>query len=67
MKEGNNERMVRGSVEGDERFFAFYQENEFLKLLQDNGFEIIEHRRDNREYNPPKNITVWLLYFVKVK
>lgn len=67
VKEGEDERMVKGSLEGDERFFAFYKEDEFFRLLQENGFEILEHRRDMREYNPPKNLTVWLLYFVKVK
>ena len=67
VKEGEDERMVKGSVEGDERFFAFYKEDEFLKLLQENGFEVLEHSRDMREYNPSRNLTVWLLYFVKVK
>lgn len=67
VKEGEDERMVKGSLEGDERFFAFYEEGEFLKLLQENEFEVLEHRRDMREYSPPKNLTVWLLYFVKVK
>src|SRR3989344_1037404 len=66
VKEGEDERMVKGSLEGDERFFAFYKEDEFLKLLQENGYEVLEHSRDMREYNPPKNLTVWLLYFVKV-
>lgn len=36
VKEGEDERMVKGSVEGDERFFVFYKEDEFLKLLQEN-------------------------------
>ena len=67
VKEGDDERMVKGSLKGDERFFAFYKEEEFLKLLQENRFEVLEYKRDMREYNPPKNLTVWLLYFVKVK
>lgn len=50
-----------------ERFFAFYKESKFLKLLEENGFEVLEHNKDTREYNSPKNLTVWLLYFVKVK
>lgn len=58
VKEGEDEKMVKGSLEEDERFFAFYKEDEFLKLLQENGFEVLEHRRDMREYNPPKNLTV---------
>jgi len=66
VKEGEDERMVKGSLEGDERFFAFYKEDEFLKLLQENGYEVLEHSRDMREYNPPKNLTVWLLYFVRL-
>jgi len=66
MKEGEGEKMVRGSIDGDERFFSFYGETEFLNLLRGNGFEVIEHLRDMREYNPPKNLTVWLLYIVRV-
>lgn len=65
MKEGQDEKMVCGSREGDERFFAFYQENEFLKILQDSGFEVLQHSRDMREYHPPSCTTVWLLYLVK--
>lgn len=67
MKEGEGEQMVRGSLEGDERFFSFYTDSEFLQLLQNNGFEVIEHLRDTREYNPPKDLTIWLLYLVRVK
>lgn len=67
MKEGEGEQMVQGSLDGDERFFSFYAESEFLQLLQSNGFEVLEHSRDMREYNPPKNLTVWLLYLVRVK
>lgn len=67
MKEGEGEKMVRGSLEGDERFFAFYDEEEFRTALERNGFEVVESSRDTREYNQPKNLTIWLLYFVKVR
>ncbi len=67
MKEGKGEKMVQGPYKEDERFFSFWQEDEFLKILQENGFEVLEHTKDAREYNPPKNITIWLLYFVRVK
>ena len=66
MKEGTGERMVRGPFEGDERFFAFYQLQEFTNLLEINGFGVVESSRDVHEYNQPKNQTVWLLYFVRV-
>lgn len=66
IKEGNGEKMVQGTLEGDERFFSFYNDEGFSKSLEDNGFTILERNRDMREYNPPKNLTVWLLYFVRV-
>ncbi len=66
MKEGDGEIIVRGPYDGDERLFSFYAEEEFLALLQGNGFEIIEHSRDVREYKISKSSTVWLLFTVRV-
>lgn len=65
MKEGEGERMVGNSSGGDERLFSFYSENEFTKILEENGFRVLEHSRDMREYRPPGNTTVWLLFFVE--
>lgn len=66
MKEGVGERMVRGPFEGDDRFYAFYEQPEFAAVLEENGFKVLGSSRDLREYNPPMNLTVWLLYFVTV-
>ena len=66
MKEGEGEKMIRGKLPGDERFFAFYQERELLAALEKAGFRVLEHSRDLRQYSPPQNLTVWLLCFVRV-
>lgn len=66
MKEGNGEKLIQGTKEEDKRFFAFYQEDEFLQILEKQGFTVLEYTRDAREYNPNKNLTVWLRYFVQV-
>lgn len=65
MKEGVGERMVKGRYEGDERFFAFYKQEEFADVLRKNGFEVLKQKRDLREYNPPESTDVWLCYWVK--
>ncbi len=66
MKEGKEERMVADKL-GGERFFAFYQQEEFAKVLERNSFEVLESTKDLRKYNPPQNLTVWLLYFIRAK
>lgn len=66
MKEGEGERMVKGRYEGDERFFAFYAQEEFADILRKNGFEVLKQKRDLREYNPPESTDVWLCYWVKI-
>lgn len=49
---------------GVERFFAFYTKDEFRKILEANGFEIVEM---TKEIENDKDKTVWLCYFVKAK
>jgi ubiquinone/menaquinone biosynthesis C-methylase UbiE len=66
IKEGDGEKVVQGSFDWDERFFAFYHDDEFQDVLKKNSFEILEHSRSTFDYKPPKNLTVWLVYFVKV-
>lgn len=63
IKEGEGERMNVGSdEEGGERFFALWQNNEFKKVLLENGFKII------REGHFPKSETTkWLTYHVRTE
>jgi ubiquinone/menaquinone biosynthesis C-methylase UbiE len=66
LKEGEGEGMIpHPSCEG-ERFFAFYREEEFISLLGSEGFEVLEFWRDLRQYNPPEQKTVWLLYLARI-
>ena len=66
LKEGNGEKMISGSLEGDERFYAFYREEEFARLLYENQFNVISSSREIREDNTSsQNLTSWLVYFVR--
>ena len=47
-------------------FFAFYSNTEFAGHLTENGFRILKSERDTHEYNPPKNLNIWLWYIVEV-
>lgn len=60
IKEGSGEEIIK------DRFFAFYSKDEFSKILENNGFEILACNRDLRDYDPPKNLTEWLIYFVRL-
>ena len=66
VKEGKGERMIETNEADDERFFAFYSNTEFAGRLNENGFRILKNERDTREYNPPKNLNIWLWYIVEV-
>ena len=68
IREGYTEEMVirMRDICSDSRFYAFYHQDEFCQLLQENGFEVLKKYRDLREYvkNPvPRN--VWLTFFVR--
>ena len=42
MKEGSGERMVEWRKSGYERYFIYYQQEEFAEILKNSGFEVIE-------------------------
>lgn len=66
LKEGDGEEMVIGNLRGDNRFYAFYQLEEFERVLANNGFEVIVASRDLREYNPTHpHKSVWLTFFAR--
>lgn len=61
LKEGEGEAMtVSPPQEGGERFFTFWQNDDFKKILDDNDYEII---RENRR--PLSESTTWLSYIVR--
>ena len=59
LKEGEGERDVYDEGFGVSRFFAFYKENEFKKLLEKANFQIIEIMYAQTERNR------WLQFFAK--
>lgn len=66
IKEGEGEQMIYNYNEGYARFFAFYNEGEFRKILEKNGFKILKCEKDLKEYRPlTGNYTIYLKYFVK--
>lgn len=66
MRDGDGEEMVAGRADGEERFFAFYREGEFLKILKSVPFDIIRHRKVVKEGDPQKGIHDLLVYFCQV-
>lgn len=67
VKEGAGEKIVdSGFFEGDQRFFAFYQDHEFKNILGNAGFEIL---KSEKKVHTSKEaiVTPWLAYYVWVK
>ena len=56
LKQGDGERL-----EEDKRFFAYYSEKEFRKVLQRNNFEVVQ-----TTVHPMSGKTTWLCFFVQV-
>ena len=68
LREGDTEEMVIKNLRGDNRFYAFYRQEEFCRILAENGFEVIGAGRDLREFNatePKDTHNVWLTFFVR--
>ena len=55
LKQGIGEKM-----EPDNRLFAYYEKEEFKKILLQNGFEVLDI-----SLNPMSEKTIWLVYLVK--
>lgn len=64
MQKGRGERLDSFFGMG-ERHMAFYAHSEFAQLLRSAKFEILETEEDWRNYDPPKDYTVWLLFLVR--
>lgn len=62
LKKGEGEKFVEGdhSGIGYKRFFSFYQEEEFRRILEKNNFELLE------SYEADHSNKKWLAFFVKV-
>lgn len=60
LKQGEGESM-ENPPEGGERFFAYYNLEEFKNILSKNNFKILSSR-----IWPKNERTTWLIYFVKV-
>ena len=55
-KKGSEEKYLgEGSKK---RYWSFYGKNQFAKILNDCGFEIIKLWEDKRDYNPPNDVSV---------
>lgn len=66
VKEGEGEGLQRGAHPEDERFFAYYKEQELREILAKAGFTTLETiKRESR--TPEKATTVWLAYLVRIK
>lgn len=63
IKEGEGESLEADEkiTQSDERFFVYWNNEDFSKKLRDNGFEIVE-----QGYRPMSERTKWLTYIVKV-
>lgn len=57
LKQGTGERL-----EEDKRFFAHYSEEEFIKVLQRNNFEVVQ-----TAMHPMSKKTTWLCFFVRAR
>ncbi len=64
IKQGRGEKIEADEPQlpGDRRrLFAYYTQDEFKKILQQNGYQILESR-----IRPMSERTTWIIYFVKV-
>lgn len=62
LKKGEGEKMVADDGdEQDQRFFAYWQKDEFENVLQKAGFEVIDFVE-----HPASEKTIWITFFVKV-
>jgi len=61
-KKGKGERVVRDEDDPeDERFFAYWQKEEFQEVLEKSGFELLKFLE-----RPVSEKTIWLEFFVKI-
>lgn len=63
LKQGVGEKMVKGSIRDDERFFVYYKKGEFEKILEENDFNVI---KTSQRMLHPTDKTAWLIFLIKV-
>ncbi|MHB8442873.1 MAG: class I SAM-dependent methyltransferase [Patescibacteria group bacterium] len=64
IKQGTGEKMIEEKMKSgytSQRFFSFYEKQEFTDLLKQNGFEVIHISRKKASTK-----TTWLIFLVKV-
>jgi ubiquinone/menaquinone biosynthesis C-methylase UbiE len=62
LKEGTDERVVPGPLPGADRFFSFWQQDEFRHVLIQNRFRVLDSYRRKLS---PEDSTTWLTFFVQ--
>ncbi|MDP3778751.1 MAG: class I SAM-dependent methyltransferase [bacterium] len=67
LREGDTEEMVIKNLRGDNRFYAFYRQEEFSNILRRNDFEVLHADKDLREYQStePDIHNIWLTFIVR--
>jgi SAM-dependent methyltransferase len=61
IKQGAGERMDQDPLyPGDNRLFVYWEDEDFQKILSENGFKVISHK-----YRPICERTKWLIYLVR--
>ena len=69
VKEGSGEKVVEGEMEGDSRFFSFWQLPEMEQILADNGFKVLDSARVTKTGKDKREkvwLTIWLTNIIKV-
>lgn len=64
IKQGEGEKMIYDE-KGNGRFFVFYNDCEFRKILEKNKFKVLKCRWDLKNYHQSEDCTIYLKYFVK--
>ncbi len=62
LKDGIGEKVEHDEINGKqlERFFSYWQKDEFAKMLQENGYTVIDY-----SYHPMSEKTRWHCFFVQ--
>lgn len=62
LKDGADQKVEVDQIGGEtvKRFFAYWQKDEFQKVLKDNGFSVVDYM-----YRPMSEKTRWHCFFVK--
>lgn len=62
LKDGVGEKVEHDEIDGKqlERFFSYWQKDEFAKILQENGYTVVDY-----SYHPMSEKTRWHCFFVQ--